>query len=292
MYESYYLDAEKNIKLILLDGRYQRDGLKDDSVPFEQRSILGKEQEEWLKKEVEDSRAVFTVLGFGNQIFPDDRPIIEHVFESSRRFLLSLHNPKTNIIFISGDVHMAEIMTDTCTHHVHGYNLTEFTSSGLTHSVYDILGGLSDASLDFLFPDTYNKMADRYLSENYGLVDFSIDPMNPENSSVEVNIKDYWGNTRLHKKLIVKHDFSKRDKPDLSSFTRCMESKASPSIRMYKNMLTKGTNLYHPSFHILFTFAAIILLALYLLSALLRKLLRSVFSLFTSKQSSTKLKAV
>ena len=279
MYESYYLDPAKNVKLILLDGRYQRDSLKNDSVPFEQRSILGKEQEAWLKKEVEESNSVFTVLGFGNQILPDDRPIIEHVFESTRRFLLSLHNPKTNILFVSGDVHMAEIMTDTCSHHVHGYNITEFTSSGLTHSVYDVLAGLSDAGMDFLFPETYNKAADRYMSENYGLIDFHIDPLNPENSSIEVNIKDYWGNTRLYKKLIVMHDFPKRDRPDLRSFTKCMDSKGNPSTRMLKNMISKGTNFNHPAFHILFTYTAIICLALYLVFAICRKLIRSILGL-------------
>ena len=240
MYESYYLDPAKNVKLILLDGRYQRDSLKNDSVPFEQRSILGKEQEAWLKKEVEESNSVFTVLGFGNQILPDDRPIIEHVFESTRRFLLSLHNPKTNILFVSGDVHMAEIMIDTCSHHVHGYNITEFTSSGLTHSVYDVLAGLSDAGMDFLFPETYNKAADRYMSENYGLIDFHIDPLNPENSSIEVNIKDYWGNTRLYKKLIVMHDFPKREIPDLQAYSKCTSQRSPVRKRLLANFFSKS----------------------------------------------------
>ena len=47
--------------------------------------------------------------------------------------MLKTFNNKTKILILSGDVHYAEFLEDKCTHYIHGYNICEFVSSGLTH---------------------------------------------------------------------------------------------------------------------------------------------------------------
>lgn len=256
MYESYYLDEAKNIKLILLDNRYERDSLHDESIVFDHKTLLGAEQEQWLKNEVLSSTAQFTIIAMGNQLLPDDRPIIETIFPKTRDMILSLHNPRTNILLISGDVHMAEIMEDKCSGLIHGYNIHEFTSSGLTHSVHSVLGDLSDYALDFLYPETYNTVHDRYMKENYAVIDFHIDPENPSNSYAEVNIKDHGGKTRLHK-FLTNAWFVKKPVPDIEGFRQCIRNRGPAHHRMYSNMWKKAKNWKHPAFYILFSFAVI-----------------------------------
>ena len=76
--------------------------------------------------------------------------IVEEFFQKSRDFVLTLFNPKTNIILLSGDVHHGEIMVDPCTKFINGYEMREFTSSGMTHSADSVLSYLRtsrDASL-------------------------------------------------------------------------------------------------------------------------------------------------
>ena len=292
MYQSYYLDEQKNIKLILLDGRYDRDSLTDTSIPYDKKSILGKEQEQWLIKEVKESKALFTVLGFGNQIIYDDRPIIEHIFKSSKMFLLKLFNSKTNIVFISGDVHMAEIGKEECAAHINGYDLWEFTSSGLSHSVSNHAGNITDVGTDFIYPDTYNTLYDRYTQENYGVIHFDIDPSQIEKSSIEVHLKDYWGNTRLYKKLVVERDFPKRVRPDELAFDKCIEARGSPSVRMYKNMIKKGTNPLHPAFYILFGMVTLLIIFLYIVYSMIKAFLKLISRLVCPKSRSEKKKKV
>lgn len=56
---------------------------------------LGERQKRWLKKEVEESTARFTIIGAGITMLPDDR-WEEHFFASSREYVKSLRNPNTS----------------------------------------------------------------------------------------------------------------------------------------------------------------------------------------------------
>ena len=72
MYGSYYVDEKKYVKLILLDVRYSAD---DYFIAKEggEKCNLGEKQKEWLRREVEESTARYTIIGSGDQILPDDR---------------------------------------------------------------------------------------------------------------------------------------------------------------------------------------------------------------------------
>lgn len=94
IYESYFLDKEQKVKLIILDNRYSADGPEDDSVPEEEKSTLGSEQEKWVREEIQNSTAHFTIVAGGIQFIPDDRKQ-EHFFKKSLLNILSATNPKT-----------------------------------------------------------------------------------------------------------------------------------------------------------------------------------------------------
>ena len=290
MYGSYYLDLAKQIKLILLDNRYSRDGPQDKSKPQSEKCVFGAEQLAWLQKEVEGSTAQFTLIANGNQLLPDDRPIVEEFYQKTRDFVLTLFNPKTNIILLSGDVHNGEIMTDQCTKFINGYEMREFTSSGMTHSVDSVTGALGDTVLDFLYPDTYNTVEDRFMKENYGVVEFELDNLNPSRSNVTVNIKDYWGRSRLHWKLNVEQDFPKRTKLDIEAYKKCVEAKGSPNTRFYSNLRKKALNPKHGAFYIIMTLALTTLIVLYVLWRLLWCLLNKLYCMMKNKKTGDKVK--
>ncbi|MDH5609007.1 MAG: alkaline phosphatase family protein [Cyclobacteriaceae bacterium] len=140
-YTSYlYGNAPEQVKVILLDARYFRDTVLADPsgarryIPNPDGDILGEEQWEWLRKELEDNSAKVNIIGCGIQMIP-----AEHGFEKwanfpkSRERLFNLLNetrPSCPIL-ISGDRHIAELSAYSLDEN---YTLTEFTSSGLTHT--------------------------------------------------------------------------------------------------------------------------------------------------------------
>lgn len=272
MYQSYYLDKEHQIKLILLDDRYERDALEDPDVAYDVRTILGEDQMIWLKQEVEESTAQFTLIAIGNQILPDDRPIIEVVFPKTKEYILSLHNPKTNIVLLSGDVHLSEIMEEPCASHIHGYPMREFTSSGLTHSVWDVLKSSSDTVTDFLYPETYNTYHDRYMRENYAIIDFDIDLADPQKSSFAVFIKDHGGKTRVYRKYRVARDFKKSQTPNYAEFKKCLAARGDPDGRMWRNMWNKATDPLHPACHLLVAALLTLIAVLLIIKKICKKL--------------------
>lgn len=277
MYESYYLDADKKIKLILLDVRYQRDVLKDKSVLFKDKSLLGVEQEEFLKKEVLKSEAHFTLIGLGNQLIHDDRLFVERIFPKTRELLLTLYNPKTRVILLSGDVHFAEILSEPCCTHVHGHPIYEFTSSGLSHSVRSIFGSLADSALNFIFPDTYSTPADRFVDLNYAVMDFSIDPKNMNKSSVIFSVRDVDGHTRLSKTLTIGTDLPSTDKPDYRRFRQCVKARGKRMWRIVKNMVVRGLDPRTPVVYVLTIAILIVVMLVYCGIWITFKMWRAIF---------------
>lgn len=94
IYESYFLDKDKKVKLVLLDNRYSADGPDDTSMPEEDKSSLGSEQEKWVREEIQNSTAYFTIVASGIQFIPDDRKQ-EHFFKRSLLNILTSTNPAT-----------------------------------------------------------------------------------------------------------------------------------------------------------------------------------------------------
>lgn len=157
--------------MILLDVRY----FKEPSSIFKPNGtdLLGSEQWEWLEKELKENTAEYVVIGSGIQIIPDDRLVPEHWYSGNRDRLFALiRKYKTSgVILISGDVHFAEILKYPCREHV-GYEIYEFTSSGLTHHVSTHVP-FADKYMDVMVPKTWSTKKDRFLDLNFGVLKFS-----------------------------------------------------------------------------------------------------------------------
>lgn len=287
MYEAYYLDPAKKIKLVLLDVRYQRDALKDKSILFKDKSLLGIEQEEFLKKEVLESEAHFTLIGLGNQLIHDDRLFVEKIFPKTRNLLLTLYNPKTRIVLLSGDVHFGEILKEPCCRYIQGHPMYEFTSSGLSHSVRGIFGSLSESALSFAFPDTYSTSADRFVDLNYATIDFNIDPMDMNKSSLEFRLKDVDGHTRLLKNLTIGIDMPYRANPDPAKFAKCVKSRGKKFFRVVKNLIKRGLDPTSPVLYVLIVITLLLVLSTWvsirIAWSIFSCIWRSLFSIIKSK---------
>ncbi|ETV91430.1 hypothetical protein, variant 1 [Aphanomyces invadans] len=133
IYTSYtYGSGVTSVKFILLDNRYHRDPYGTEFGDF-----LGQAQWTWLEHELMTSTATFNIVAAGIQVLPDDRwhKIGESwsKFPKARARLLSLiqSSRASGVILLSGDVHFAEINQVRCGD---AYNLTEISSSGMTHA--------------------------------------------------------------------------------------------------------------------------------------------------------------
>lgn len=130
VYAAYtYGPVGKQVKVILLDGRYHRD------TPGQNSDILGEEQWAWLEKELKNSKAGINLIVSGIQVIPE-----EHKYEKwadfpkarQRLFDLIAKTKVPGVIFLSGDRHFAEISKIQTL--ALPYPLYDITSSGLTHS--------------------------------------------------------------------------------------------------------------------------------------------------------------
>lgn len=138
-----YSVNDKIIKIILLDTRYFRTALTADNETkkrfkpnvYGEGTMLGEMQWEWLKNELQNSKAAYNIIVSSIQFLSD-----EHGFEAWGNMpheadklvnLLKLSKAK-NAIILSGDRHISEISKKE----IDGlpYPLIDFTSSGLTHS--------------------------------------------------------------------------------------------------------------------------------------------------------------
>ncbi len=138
-----YRVNNNTIKIILLDTRYFRTSLTPDNETkkrykpnlYGEGSMLGNTQWEWLKNELQNSKATYNIMVSSIQFLSG-----EHGFESWGTMpheidklinLLKSTNAK-NTIMLSGDRHISEFSKIE----IAGlsYPLIDFTSSGLTHS--------------------------------------------------------------------------------------------------------------------------------------------------------------
>jgi len=132
IYEYYDIGKDPNtIRLILLDTRYNK------GQPGPESSMLGESQWRWFEEILLQSPAALNIVVSSIQVFAD-RPIAENWREFPKDLvrLDSLLNVfgKKNVIFLSGDIHGAEIARKT----VFPANIVfhEITSSGMTHAFF------------------------------------------------------------------------------------------------------------------------------------------------------------
>ena len=186
IYESYYVGDSSMVKVILLDVRFS----KDEQSVFGGGDMLGQHQWEWLEEELKHDEARVTLIGSGTQILPDDRIFPEQWYIESKNKLIELIKKYklSGVILLSGDVHYAEIMSHPCRERI-GFDLHEFTSSGLTHSITNTVP-IAEKIIDSIYPETYDTDVDRYFERNFGLVRISFEGEKPQ---VHLELRNYYG---------------------------------------------------------------------------------------------------
>lgn len=150
IYHSEVIEHKKgSIKIIILDTRYFRSALTDDTLTkkrykpnaYGQGTILGAQQWAWLEQELKASKADFNIIVSSVQFLSK-----EHGFETWGNFphevdkLIELikSSKAKGVLLLSGDRHISEFSRMT----IQGlkYPLVDFTSSGLTHSYKNFSG--------------------------------------------------------------------------------------------------------------------------------------------------------
>uniref|UniRef100_A0A6B2L735 PhoD-like phosphatase metallophosphatase domain-containing protein n=1 Tax=Arcella intermedia TaxID=1963864 RepID=A0A6B2L735_9EUKA len=161
VYASYsYGPIGKKVKVILLDVRYFKT----------EEEILGEEQWLWLEKELKDSDAQVHLIGSGTQILTTDKPFCDKWSEKEieRLSLIIKTHSVPGVILLSGDVHHAEILKDSCDEL--DYPLYEITSSGMTHSFYSQATILGEWAVKYFL--TSERRLGVYARQNYGTILF------------------------------------------------------------------------------------------------------------------------
>ena len=218
VYESYTFrglgrDASRSVRLVLLDTRY----FKTDET------VLGEEQWRWLERVLlggegegsssgapsganrgDDESFVppddvapvdLTIVGSSIQVHPDTQTLLEglargieswNAYPREKRRLLDLvARSRAATVFLSGDVHHAEIVTAPPACELPG-ELVELTSSGMTHTVLDEIpkafGARRLAALvvpkmlpRWLFPNVGTLRRARFVGHNFGEVAVDFD---------------------------------------------------------------------------------------------------------------------
>ncbi|MEM9686207.1 MAG: alkaline phosphatase D family protein [Bacteroidota bacterium] len=142
-YARSYTTQSGSVKIIVLDTRYFRTGLTKASDrkkryqpnAYGDGTILGKAQWDWLKQELEHSKADFNIIVSSIQVLSN-----QHGFETWGNFPHEVDKLKAlirttkakGVVLLSGDRHLSEFSVTG----VEGllYPLIDFTSSGLTHA--------------------------------------------------------------------------------------------------------------------------------------------------------------
>lgn len=143
-YAKTYNTKKGAIKVILLDTRYFRTAIQPSPIegrrydPWtiaEGGSVLGITQWEWLKTELEDNTADFTVIVSSIQFLADEHGWEKwgnHPNEVEKMYSVLKTAKAKNIFIVSGDRHLAEFSVNKKAGL--DYPLVDFTTSGLTHT--------------------------------------------------------------------------------------------------------------------------------------------------------------
>lgn len=201
IYDSHFVEAdEKTIQIIMLDNRTFRDDLApyDGSYDEDRRyfysldyrphdtkdsTLLGEEQWEWLKGELQkeaDMRIIASSTQFGIEYngyeawanFPHER----------QRFLDLIKETRADgVIFISGDVHYAEI--------------SRLEEEGM-YPVYDVTSSGLSSTWHFATPNV-NRIEGPVMENHFGMLTMTIE----EDPALKMEIWDIRGNQRIEYSL-------------------------------------------------------------------------------------------
>ena len=133
IYSTYsFGKKDRTVRFILLDLKYNQNSyLKEGD-----NDMLGEKQWTWLENIFKTSSETYTFICASNQILPNDRFIMKKWYAESRKKLFDLIGKykKSGVILLTGGLGFSQILKTFCPLPNIGYNLYEFTSSGLSHS--------------------------------------------------------------------------------------------------------------------------------------------------------------
>ncbi len=132
VYTSYtYGVGNHSVKLFLLDTRYHRDRTGSGRA-----DMLGKQQWQWLEKEIRGSEAAVNLFVSSVSVMSPQFPFAEewNDFKWSRKKLFKLMSKHDlpGVLFLTGDRHFSSHLEGK----VKGKTFHEFMSSGLTHYMH------------------------------------------------------------------------------------------------------------------------------------------------------------
>lgn len=170
-YSKTYTVKGKSVKVIVLDTRYFRSQLTKDPTGVKRyipntdpkSTMLGNAQWDWLKQELDNSKADFNIIESSIQVLS-----YEHGFETwgnmpneVKKLEKTIADSKAKgVILLSGDRHIAEISQTEVPSMT--YPLIDITSSGLTHSYSSYSGE----------PNKY-RISEVVSKKNFGLLKFN-----------------------------------------------------------------------------------------------------------------------
>ena len=257
LYESYYLDPDRQIKLILQDNRYNKMSTWE-SWTLDFADSFGEEQWSWLENEIREFEGKFLILGSGIFFVTDDQILPEYIYADTKRRVYQLLGKygKENVVVVSGDVHHGRISVDRCAEEALGYKFWDFTSSGLTHAIgggqmeYWILRP-QERVLD---PRTYAggrpAAKEQWWDRNFGTLDLCY---GAENERVDFSLFDSQGSKVLGKALTVKKDFNRnpgiQELPmheRLENYDDCVQARGRVRRRVISTLLSKAVGYQEP----------------------------------------------
>lgn len=203
----------KKVKIILLDTRSFRDPL----VPGLEGStgdVLGEEQWKWLEEELRESDANVHLIASSIQVVPYMHAYLEPLLQveswnrfpkaRERLFGLLRQLEVSGVIFLSGDVHYAEI-SQAPVGCALSYPLFDFTSSGMTHTALDespLSIIFPSYAPDWVFPQPFKWP--RFARKNFGSIDFFWNDEDPGESIVQMQAFGLEGPTKVFKRVRIK----------------------------------------------------------------------------------------
>lgn len=164
----FFKYAYGGVDFFMLDGRYYRSPNGDPDGPA--KTLLGKRQGEWLRAELQKSRAPFKVLACGSGWSSADGPTGDTwgAFLTERDALFDFIRDHSieGVFCLSGDTHFGEVNCMPWSERG-GYDFYDFVSSPLAQSTgTSFLDG--DPELRIRLP--------YFRSVNFGLLDFEREP--------------------------------------------------------------------------------------------------------------------
>jgi alkaline phosphatase D len=168
--------GDRTVQVILLDVRYNLDPW-DYAGEDPSRRILGEEQWAWFRERLAEPATV-RIIGSGIQVVQDydvseawegwgDSPL-----ERERLFRLIRELRIPGVIFVSGDMHFAELTRHPDDAAALGYPTYDLTPSGLDQIEFD---GVEN---DWINPNRVGDLLNSY--QKHGMVEIDWEPADPE----------------------------------------------------------------------------------------------------------------